>query len=595
MATKTPDGKGGKATGASGPVRADASTPQAVKPFGKYFLVRKLAEGGMAEIFLAKQVGVEGFEKNVVIKRMLQHLSSVPDFVSMFLDEARLAARLSHPNVVTISDLGHADGCYYICMEYLAGEDFSTMLRTAARRREYVPLHISLRVLAEAARGLEFAHNFTDAAGRPLNIVHRDISPSNIFVTYTGQVKVLDFGIAKAESRITNTTAGVVKGKYMYMAPEQARSGQVDRRADVFSLGVSLYEALTNTRPFARDNDLAILNAVLQCDYKPPRQVRPDLSLELEAVVVKALALKVEDRYQSAGDFANDLERFLAATTSGSGGTAVSTFMSSFFGPERVAQKTRIDSLEEMAQKGLDVPGLPNPHSPKTDPASTVRGPQTQSGPSEQDEGATKAVGVPNSVVADRRKKTGAVLIGAVVGLLVLGAAVAVGYRWLTNGGNGGSGGGGAALVADSGSVGAADDAGAGGGGGEALVDAGAAGGAGEGGGATASGGGASGAGGRDVRPLEALTTAKILKVVRAHQAELAACFDKNKADLPSDRGVFSVDFTVGQSGKVTKAVSELPDKGVGKCVEREFKTMKFPPHRDREVAGRLPLSYTVK
>src|SRR6185436_3149751 len=303
----------------------------------------KLAEGGMAEIFLAKQVGVEGFEKNVVIKRMLQHLSSVPDFVSMFLDEARMAAQLSHPNIVAISDLGHADGCYYITMEYLAGEDFSTMLRTGARRREYVPLAISLRVLAEAARGLDFAHSFTDSSGKPLNIVHRDISPSNIFVTYTGQVKVLDFGIAKAESRVTNTTAGVVKGKYMYMAPEQARSGQVDRRADVFSLGVSLYEALTNIRPFARDNDLAILNAVLKCEYTPPREQRPDLPIELEQIVAKALSLDPLMRYQSAADLASDLERFLAATTSGGGHTSLSTFMHSFFGQERVSSKTRID------------------------------------------------------------------------------------------------------------------------------------------------------------------------------------------------------------------------------------------------------------
>src|SRR5438105_9266601 len=159
-----------------------------LQAYGKYILVRKIAEGGMAEIFLAKQVGAEGFERNVVIKRMLSHLSAVPDFVGMFLDEARLAARLAHPNVIQINDLGLADGCYYICMEYLAGEDFSTLLRTAARRREYVPLAISLRVVAEAARGLDFAHNFTDAQGKPLNVVHRDISPSNISVTYNGQV-----------------------------------------------------------------------------------------------------------------------------------------------------------------------------------------------------------------------------------------------------------------------------------------------------------------------------------------------------------------------------------------------------------------------
>ncbi len=192
-----------------------------VRAYGKYMLVWKLAEGGMAEIFLAKQIGVEGFEKNVVIKRMLPHLSEVPDFVSMFLDEARLAASLSHPNVVQISDLGFADGCYYICMEYLAGEDFAAVIRVMRRRNQQVPLHITLRVLSDAATGLHYAHEATDQRGNPLNLVHRDVSPSNLFITYSGQVKVLDFGIAKAESRASTTSAGVVKGKYQYMSPEQ--------------------------------------------------------------------------------------------------------------------------------------------------------------------------------------------------------------------------------------------------------------------------------------------------------------------------------------------------------------------------------------
>ncbi|MBL9039185.1 MAG: serine/threonine protein kinase, partial [Archangium sp.] len=227
-----------------------------IQQYGKYFLVRKLAEGGMAEIFLAKQLGVEGFEKNVVVKRMLAHLSGRPDFVTMFLDEARLAASLSHPNIVQILDLGFEAGCYFIAMEYLAGEDMSAIIRTCASRRSLVPLPIALRIVADAARGLHFAHTVTDANGRPMNIVHRDVSPSNVFVTYTGQVKVLDFGIARAESRVSTTKAGVVKGKYQYMSPEQAAALPVDGRSDVYSLGVCLYEAVTNTRPFARDTDL---------------------------------------------------------------------------------------------------------------------------------------------------------------------------------------------------------------------------------------------------------------------------------------------------------------------------------------------------
>ena len=166
----------------------------------------------MAEIFLAKQVGPEGFERDVVVKRMLAELTKNTDFVTMFLDEARLAARLHHHNIVQIHELGQEGGHYYICMEYLAGEDFSTILRAAAKKKEYVPFGIIAKVIVDAAHGLHHAHEFSDSTGKPFNLVHRDVSPSNIFVTFDGHVKMLDFGIAKAESRVTKTSAGVVKG-----------------------------------------------------------------------------------------------------------------------------------------------------------------------------------------------------------------------------------------------------------------------------------------------------------------------------------------------------------------------------------------------
>ncbi|WP_426749997.1 protein kinase domain-containing protein [Myxococcus sp. Y35] len=316
-----------------------------LQPYGPYVLVRKLAEGGMAEIFLAKLLGADGFERNVVIKRMLPHLTNNPDFVEMFRDEARLAAKLAHPNIVQIQELGFAEGCYYICMEYLAGEDFSTTLRLAGRKRHYLPLPVVLRVLIDAARGLHFAHEFTNEAGQPLNVVHRDISPSNLYLTYQGQVKVLDFGIAKAESRLVNTRTGVVKGKYMYMAPEQARGKEVDRRADVFALGVSLYEALTHVRPFSRENDLAVLNALLQGELKPPRELRPDLPEELEAIILKAMAFKPEDRYPTAEAFANALETFLSEHLSGSGPVQLGVFLKGHFGEERFTERTRIPTL----------------------------------------------------------------------------------------------------------------------------------------------------------------------------------------------------------------------------------------------------------
>jgi len=532
-----------------------------VRPFGNYFLVRKLAEGGMAEIFLAKQLGVEGFERNVVIKRMLQHLSSVPDFVNMFLDEARLAARLAHPNIVQINDLGHADGCYFISMEYLAGEDFSTLLRTCAQRQDYVPLNISLKVVAEAATGLHFAHEFTDAKGAPMNVVHRDVSPSNIFITYTGQVKVLDFGIARAETRVTNTTAGVVKGKYQYMAPEQASSGNVDRRADIYSLGVSLYEAVTNTRPFARDNDLAILKALLANEYVRPRVARPDLPEEIERIILKALTPDLQKRYQTAAELAQDLAVYLQANTSGGGKVGMSAYLTAFFGPDRVGSKTRIDSLSELAMKGVDVPGFANPLTPKTDPG----------------EGATKATGLPRSIEATRPRFLLAIVL--VLALVGLGAALAV-----------------AAVVGIGSAAGRAQQV-------EAVavipaptlavvpvpvvpvveevVDAGV----------------AAVAAAPVVRPQGpvTLTPGLIMKVVNGNKGAASRCFEQNKGDLPGEKGELSVSFTINASGRVSGAKSQLPDKKVGRCLEQLVSGMRFPVQKDKEVSLTLPFAYQVK
>ena len=519
-----------------------------MRPFGKYFLVRKLAEGGMAEIFLAKQLGVEGFERNVVIKRMLQHLSSVTDFVNMFLDEARLAARLAHPNIVQINDLGHADGCYYISMEYLAGEDFSTLLRSSARRQQYVPLNISLKVMAEAATGLHFAHEFTDAKGAPMNVVHRDVSPSNIFITYTGQVKVLDFGIARAETRVTNTTAGVVKGKYQYMSPEQAGSGNVDRRADIYSLGVSLYEAVTNIRPFARDNDLAILKAVLANEYVRPREARPDLPEEIERIILKALSPDPDQRYQTAAELAQDLEVYLQANTSGGGKLGMSGFMTAFFGPDRVGSKTRIDSLSELATKGVDVPGFANPLAPKTDPG----------------EGATKAIGLPNSLQPAGSKWP--VLAAAVILAGVAALAFRVGRTQTVEV---------AAspvvapvpVVVAEVPVPVAVV--------EERVDAGVA-----------------------VQPVVrpvTLTPALIMRVVNANKGAASRCFEQNKGDLPAEQGELSVGFTINASGRVSSAKSQLPDKKVGRCLEQLVSGMRFPVHKDKEVSLSLPFAYQVK
>jgi serine/threonine-protein kinase len=555
----------------------------AVKAYGKYFLIKKLAEGGMAEIFLAKQLGVEGFEKNVVIKRMLPHLTQVSDFVSMFLDEARLAATLTHPNIVQISDLGLADGCYYICMEYLAGEDFATVLRTAKRRQEHAPLNIVLKVLLEAAIGLHFAHEAVDPKGNPIKLVHRDISPSNIFITYGGQVKVLDFGIAKAESRITSTGAGVVKGKYQYMSPEQARGDAIDRRADVFSLGVSLYEALTGVRPFARDTDLAVLKAVLGNEVKPIRSLRPDLPAEVEAVVLKAMAPEPDDRYATALALAQDIERYIGATTSASGGQALPNFMAGFFGPERVKSKTRIESLEELSKRGVDVPGLPNPHSPKTAVEAPMATPSADK---------TNAIGAPLTVQSEKfareQRSTRRLILGVVAALVVGIGGTVIAMKGFGD----------KPLpppvpvpvvttpdptpVVDAGAVAAVVpqpppdpapemDAGV-----EAPVDAGA--------------------------PVKAtpqravtLTTAMVQKGISQQKARFQKCFKDNKAELPSPQGTLKVQFAIASSGKVSSATTDLAGTKVSGCIEKAVKGIVFPRHVDLEVRVPIALSWDVR
>lgn len=318
------------------------------RQFGKYVLIRKLAEGGMAEIFLAKQTGAEGFERDVVIKCMLDHFTKYPDFIAMFLDEARLAARLHHPNIVQITDLGVADNRYFICMEYLAGEDLDAVIAAAHYRGEGIPIPIAARIMLSVLEGLEFAHGYQEQ-GRLVGLVHRDISPSNIFVTYQGTVKVLDFGIAKASSRMTQTQPGLLKGKWGYMSPEQARGEQIDARSDLFSVGITFHELLTARRVFERDNEIGVLLALMDQPIPPPSQRRADIPPALDQIVMKALERRPQERYASAAEMRADLEEFLRGTPSIPGVTQLAQYMQGLFGPAEVERKTKIPSLTELA------------------------------------------------------------------------------------------------------------------------------------------------------------------------------------------------------------------------------------------------------
>ncbi|WNG50066.1 protein kinase [Archangium minus] len=279
---------------------------------GKYQLIRKLATGGMAEVFLAKAAGPMGFEKTLVLKRILPHLAEEPAFVEMFLSEAKLAAQLTHPNIVQIFDFGEADGAYFLAMEYIDGPNLRVLIKRASAQGRALPPAICARLIADACDGLAFAHDFVDPdSGETLGLIHRDISPDNILLSRQGSVKVVDFGIAKAAGQSHRTQSGVIKGKLAYMPPEQVRAKALDRRVDVYALGVVLYELLTARKPFDVDTDVGLMQAILFDPLVPATQYRPDLSQALLRILDKALAKDREQRYPDCLALQSDLEDFI--------------------------------------------------------------------------------------------------------------------------------------------------------------------------------------------------------------------------------------------------------------------------------------------
>ncbi len=321
--------------------------------FGKYRLIQPLAQGGMAEIFLAKQQGPAGYEKTVVIKRILQQWSENPEFVEMFLDEARLAAQLSHPSIVQIFDFGEVEGSYYLCMEYLRGEDLHTLINLSRKAQVAIPPQVAASIVSAAADALHYAHTLTADDGRPLHIVHRDISPSNIFVTYQGQVKVLDFGIARAEGKVVKTATGVVKGKLAYMSPEQAMGDKIDGRVDVWALGATLYELLTLERLFWKKTEALSLNALLKEDIPLPGERVAGIPKDLDEVCRKALQRELELRYPDASRMYADLDDYLSSRTYVPAQRLLQQFITDLVGPDVVAQKLK--SSGSTAQR-LDLP-----------------------------------------------------------------------------------------------------------------------------------------------------------------------------------------------------------------------------------------------
>ncbi|HEX8952505.1 MAG TPA: serine/threonine-protein kinase, partial [Polyangia bacterium] len=277
---------------------------------GRYEILRPLARGGMAELFLARATGIQGFEKLVVVKRILPERARDTDYVEMFLEEARLAAGLHHSNIVQVYDIGEDEAAPFFAMEYLHGEDVHTLERAAAGRGERVPVEHALSIAIGVAAGLHYAHGKCDDDGRPLGIVHRDVSPHNVAVTFDGGVKLLDFGVAKTRKRASATRHGTLKGKLGYMSPEQCRGDELDRRSDVFAVAILLWELLAGRRLFGGRSDWGVMKSIVETDAPRLSLVWPDCPPELEAIVMRGLRRERNARPATAEELQLALEAF---------------------------------------------------------------------------------------------------------------------------------------------------------------------------------------------------------------------------------------------------------------------------------------------
>jgi serine/threonine-protein kinase len=276
--------------------------------FGKYFLMKKLAAGGMGEVFLARQQGPAGFQKVLVVKKILAHLTESKEFVEAFLGEARLAAQMNHRNIVQVFELGEQDGAYFIAMEYVQGKSLRDLIDASIRRKEKIPAELCRMLAEQICDGASYAHNLTDMAGRSLNLVHRDLNPQNVLISYGGDVKIIDFGIAKSELSTVKTEAGMIKGKFVYMSPEQSLAKRLDKRSDIFAIGISLYEMLTGINPFHKNNIVLTLEAVQRYEPPPPSEYDPGYA-PFDPIISRALAKDRDRRYSDAAEMQDDLRR----------------------------------------------------------------------------------------------------------------------------------------------------------------------------------------------------------------------------------------------------------------------------------------------
>ncbi len=324
--------------------------------FGKYFLLERINVGGMAEVFRAKAFGVEGFERLVAVKRILPNIAEDKEFIRMFVDEAKISVQLNHANIAQIFDLGVVDTSYYIALEHIHGRDVRAVFDRCRQNGEAMPVAQACFIVMKLCEGLDYAHNKRDQGGRELHLVHRDVSPQNILVSFEGEVKVIDFGIAKAADKQNKTQAGILKGKFGYMSPEQVRGMSIDRRSDVFACGIVLYELLTGERLFVGESDFSTLEKVRNVEILPPSTYNRKIPDELERIVLKALAKDVDERYQNAIDLHDELQAFVYTAGEFYSRKDLAGWMKKTFGKEIDEEAARIESFRQLKPPAPEAP-----------------------------------------------------------------------------------------------------------------------------------------------------------------------------------------------------------------------------------------------
>jgi len=447
-----PSAMGGRGTFGSGPTGGahtaaatdpgESADPSLPRRFGPYVLLRLLATGGMAELFLAQQRSVAGFEKLLVVKRILPHLARDSVFIEMLLSEARIAATLNHPNIAHVFDVGVYEGEYYIAMEFIRGEDLRGIVRQMRKKGvEEFPLEHAVAVGLGCCAGLAYAHETTDLDGHPLELVHRDVSPQNVVVSFSGDVKLVDFGIAKAgRSQMEDTHAGRLKGKIPYMSPEQASGGELDSRSDLFSLGIVLYELSTGRRLFKGTSELESLKMITEGEIPRPRELHPRVPEALDAILMKLLARDPDQRYRRARDVQADLEAFVRESRLAVSPLSFGAFVSGLFEDEIPAQEAMLQEARQVArtttappppitrtsEAGTLPPGSGEAAAPPEEPGTGApvggvggTSAAATSDPARASEASPPVPGVPTRVP-----------LGRAVLLLFLVAAAAAGLAW---------------------------------------------------------------------------------------------------------------------------------------------------------------------